>query len=123
VLRHHLAVLRRQVACLRPSWASRAMIAALFVPVLQAVGLWRHSASAVAALLLPVIVWLNLFGGLLTDKSHPGGDLTVVSHNVPRRQPRPGRHRPRPGGHRRGHAGAAGADPAGPGHVREGILS
>jgi vancomycin resistance protein VanJ len=31
---------------------------------------------------LPVTVWLNLFGGLLVDKSHPGGDLTVVSHNV-----------------------------------------
>lgn len=27
-------------------------------------------------------MWLNLFGGLLTDKSHPGGDFTVVSHNV-----------------------------------------
>ncbi|CAH9416617.1 Conserved membrane spanning protein with endonuclease/exonuclease/phosphatase domain [Streptomyces globisporus] len=33
------------------------------------------------ALLLPGVAWLNLFGGLLTDKSHPGGDLTVASHN------------------------------------------
>ncbi|MFJ7949416.1 endonuclease/exonuclease/phosphatase family protein [Streptomyces sp. NPDC096354] len=54
----------------------------LFVPVLLAGALWRRSASAVVALLLPVAVWLNLFGGLLSDKSHPGGDLTVVSHNV-----------------------------------------
>src|SRR5437868_11778555 len=44
----------------------------LFIPVLLAGALWRRSASAVAALLLPVMVWLNLFGGLLSDKSHPG---------------------------------------------------
>ncbi|MWA04914.1 hypothetical protein F8568_032025 [Actinomadura sp. LD22] len=54
----------------------------LFVPVLLAGAVWRRSPSAVVALLLPVAVWLNLFGGLLTDKSHPGADLTVVSHNV-----------------------------------------
>ncbi|MFF7791261.1 endonuclease/exonuclease/phosphatase family protein [Streptomyces sp. NPDC007991] len=54
----------------------------LFVPVLLAAALWRRSASPVVALLLPVTVWLNLFGGLLGDKSHQGGDLTVVSHNV-----------------------------------------
>ncbi|WP_398928703.1 endonuclease/exonuclease/phosphatase family protein [Streptomyces sp. Ag109_O5-1] len=61
----------------------------LFVPVLLAVALWRRSASAVAALLLPVTMWLNLFGGLLVDKSHPGGDLTVVSHNVSADNPDP----------------------------------
>ncbi|AQS72064.1 teicoplanin resistance protein VanJ [Streptomyces pactum] len=54
----------------------------LFAPVLLAGALWRRSACAVVALLLPVTVWLHLFGGLLVDKSHPGGDLTVVSHNV-----------------------------------------
>jgi vancomycin resistance protein VanJ len=54
----------------------------LFVPVLLAGALWRRSASAVVALLLPVIVWLSLFGGLLGDKSHSGGDLVVVGHNV-----------------------------------------
>ncbi|WP_328473000.1 endonuclease/exonuclease/phosphatase family protein [Streptomyces sp. NBC_00448] len=54
----------------------------LFVPVLFAGALWRRSASSVVALLLPVVVWLNLFGGLLGDKSHRAGDLTVVSHNV-----------------------------------------
>ncbi|MFC8074840.1 endonuclease/exonuclease/phosphatase family protein [Streptomyces sp. NPDC057307] len=54
----------------------------LFIPLLLAGALWRRSAVAVAALLLPVTVWLSLFGGLLGDKSHSGGDLTVVSHNV-----------------------------------------
>ncbi|MCX5060126.1 endonuclease/exonuclease/phosphatase family protein [Streptomyces sp. NBC_00452] len=61
----------------------------LFIPVLLAGALWRRSASAVAALLLPVTVWLNLFGGLLGDKSHPGSDLTVVSHNVDADNPDP----------------------------------
>jgi vancomycin resistance protein VanJ len=54
----------------------------LGIPVLLAGALWRRSASAVAALLLPMMVWLSLFGGTLSDKSHPGGDLTVASHNV-----------------------------------------
>ncbi|WP_409472535.1 endonuclease/exonuclease/phosphatase family protein [Streptomyces sp. HC307] len=61
----------------------------LFVPVLLAGALWRRSASAVVALLLPVVVWLNLFGGLLGDKSHPGGDLTVAEHNVGDANPDP----------------------------------
>jgi len=61
----------------------------LVVPLLLAGALWRRSASAVVALLLPVLVWLNLFGGLLSDKSHPGGDLTVVSHNVAADNPDP----------------------------------
>ena len=61
----------------------------LFIPLLLAGALWRRSASAVAALLLPVLVWLNLFGGLLSDKSHPGSDLTVASHNVNADNPDP----------------------------------
>jgi vancomycin resistance protein VanJ len=61
----------------------------LFVPVLLAGALWRRSASAVAALLLPVVAWLNLFGGLLVDKSHPGGDLTVAEQNVDAGNPDP----------------------------------
>ncbi|MFI0453471.1 endonuclease/exonuclease/phosphatase family protein [Actinomadura sp. 6N118] len=61
----------------------------LFIPVLLAGALWRRSASAVAALLLPVMVWLNLFGGLLSDKSHPGSDLTLASHNVGADNPDP----------------------------------
>ncbi|MFD8807125.1 endonuclease/exonuclease/phosphatase family protein [Streptomyces sp. NPDC059597] len=61
----------------------------LFVPVLLAGALWRRSASAVVALVLPVAVWLSLFGEVLTDKSRPGGDLTVVSHNVGADNPDP----------------------------------
>ncbi|MFD6287102.1 endonuclease/exonuclease/phosphatase family protein [Streptomyces sp. NPDC060205] len=61
----------------------------LFVPVLLAGALWRRSASAVVALLLPVTVWLNLYGGLLGDRSQPGGDLTVASHNVGAANPDP----------------------------------
>jgi vancomycin resistance protein VanJ len=61
----------------------------VFIPVLLAGALWRRSASAVAALLLPVMVWLNLFGGLLSNKSHPGSDLTVVSQNVNADNPDP----------------------------------
>ncbi|MFF3485368.1 endonuclease/exonuclease/phosphatase family protein [Streptomyces sp. NPDC002701] len=61
----------------------------LFVPVLLAGALWRRSAAAVAALLLPVTVWLNLFGGLLDDKSRPDSDLTVAGHNVGAANPDP----------------------------------
>ncbi|MFF4357163.1 endonuclease/exonuclease/phosphatase family protein [Streptomyces sp. NPDC001604] len=61
----------------------------VFVPVLLAGALWRRSAAAVAALLLPVAVWLHLFGGMLSDKSHAGSDLTVVSHNVGADNPDP----------------------------------
>ncbi|WP_242614093.1 endonuclease/exonuclease/phosphatase family protein [Actinomadura roseirufa] len=61
----------------------------LLVPVLLAGALWRRSASALVALLLPVVVWLNLFGGLLSDKSHAGADLIVVGHNVGADNPDP----------------------------------
>ncbi|MFI2619299.1 endonuclease/exonuclease/phosphatase family protein [Streptomyces sp. NPDC018584] len=61
----------------------------LFVPVLLAGALWRRSASAVVALLLPAAVWLSLFGGLLGDKSRAAGDLTVVGHNVGADNPDP----------------------------------
>ncbi|WWQ68157.1 endonuclease/exonuclease/phosphatase family protein [Streptomyces sp. Q6] len=61
----------------------------LFVPVLLAAALWRRSATAVVALLLPVVAWLSLFGGLLGTSSHAGGDLTVVSHNVGAENPDP----------------------------------
>jgi vancomycin resistance protein VanJ len=61
----------------------------LLVPVLLAGALWARSASAVTALLLPVAVWLNLFGGMLGDRSHPGGDLTVAEHNVDAGNPDP----------------------------------
>ncbi|MFG3700849.1 endonuclease/exonuclease/phosphatase family protein [Micromonospora sp. NPDC047620] len=61
----------------------------LFIPVLLIGALWRRSASAVVALLLPAVVWLNLFGGLLGDKSRPGGDLTVAEQNVNADNPDP----------------------------------
>ncbi|NEA53258.1 hypothetical protein G3I60_03510 [Streptomyces sp. SID13666] len=60
-----------------------------FIPLLLAGALWRRSASAVVALLLPVTMWLTLFGGMLVDKSHSGSDLTVVSHNVGADNPDP----------------------------------
>ena len=44
---------------------------------------------ALAALLLPAVVWLHLFGGVLSDKSHPGGFLTVASENVDAGNPDP----------------------------------
>ncbi|WP_216588507.1 endonuclease/exonuclease/phosphatase family protein [Streptomyces brasiliscabiei] len=61
----------------------------LLIPLLLAGALRRRSASATAALLLPVVMWLHLFGGLLADGSHGTGDLTVVSHNVGAENPDP----------------------------------
>ncbi|MFJ6562528.1 endonuclease/exonuclease/phosphatase family protein [Streptomyces sp. NPDC091412] len=61
----------------------------LFIPVLLIGALWRRSASAMAALLLPGVVWLNLFGGLLGDRSRPGSDLTVAEQNVNADNPDP----------------------------------
>jgi len=55
---------------------------ALLVPIVLARALQRRSALAVTVLLLPVGAWLNLFGGSLADKSHPGHDIVVVEHNV-----------------------------------------
>ena len=55
----------------------------VFLPLLLVLGLVRRSAIALLALVLPVTVWLNLFGGLMfADKSGGDGDLTVVTHNV-----------------------------------------
>ncbi|MHB9850704.1 endonuclease/exonuclease/phosphatase family protein [Streptomyces sp. Tue6028] len=61
----------------------------VFVPVLLVLGLVRRSVTALIAVLLPAIVWLNLFGGLLTDKTGSGGDLTVATHNVNAENPDP----------------------------------
>ncbi|PAZ10353.1 hypothetical protein CLM62_41495 [Streptomyces sp. SA15] len=54
----------------------------VFVPVLLVLAFVRKSATALIAVLLPSIVWLNLFGGLISDKAGNGGDLTVATHNV-----------------------------------------
>ncbi|MFJ6935902.1 endonuclease/exonuclease/phosphatase family protein [Streptomyces sp. NPDC101132] len=54
----------------------------LFVPVLLVIAVWRVSATALIAIALTAAVWVNLFGGLITDKSGAGGNLTVATHNV-----------------------------------------
>ncbi|MEV8042594.1 endonuclease/exonuclease/phosphatase family protein [Streptomyces griseoluteus] len=61
----------------------------VFIPVLLAVACLRRSPAAVTALLLPAVVWTTLFGGLLHDKSRPGGGLTVATHNVGAANPGP----------------------------------
>jgi vancomycin resistance protein VanJ len=61
----------------------------LLVPVLLLLALVRKSATALIAVVLPTVVWLNLFGGLLTDKTAEGGDLTVATHNVNADNPDP----------------------------------
>ncbi|WP_075017383.1 endonuclease/exonuclease/phosphatase family protein [Actinacidiphila rubida] len=61
----------------------------LLVPVLLAVAVVRRSATALIAVLLPAVVWLNLFGGLVGGKSRPGGDLMVLTHNVNAGNPDP----------------------------------
>ncbi|MGW0615124.1 endonuclease/exonuclease/phosphatase family protein [Streptomyces sp. NPDC002788] len=61
----------------------------LLVPVLLLLAVVRKSAPALIAVVLPALVWLNLFGGLLSDKTASGGDLTVVTHNVNADNPDP----------------------------------
>ncbi|MGW8376449.1 endonuclease/exonuclease/phosphatase family protein [Actinacidiphila sp. SB3-2] len=61
----------------------------LLIPVLLVAGLLRRSPLALIATVVPALVWLNLFGGQLTDKSGSGGDLTVVTHNVNAGNPDP----------------------------------
>ncbi|QFQ96763.1 hypothetical protein F9278_11620 [Streptomyces phaeolivaceus] len=52
------------------------------IPLLLILALVRRSATALIALLVPTVVWLNTFGGLVTSKTGAGGDFTVVTHNV-----------------------------------------
>ncbi|MET8855861.1 endonuclease/exonuclease/phosphatase family protein [Streptomyces sp. NPDC004579] len=61
----------------------------VFIPVLLVLGFVRKSATALIAVVLAGAVWLNLFGGLLTDKTGAGGDLTVATHNVNADNPDP----------------------------------
>jgi vancomycin resistance protein VanJ len=61
----------------------------LAVPVLLAAAVLRRSTTALIALLLPSVIWLNLFGGLLTEKASSGGNLTVLTHNVNAENPDP----------------------------------
>ncbi|KOV71038.1 endonuclease/exonuclease/phosphatase family protein [Streptomyces sp. MMG1121] len=61
----------------------------LAIPLLFGCALIRKSATALIAILLPAIVWLNLFGGLLIDRTGAGGDLMVATHNVNADNPDP----------------------------------
>jgi vancomycin resistance protein VanJ len=61
----------------------------LAVPVLLVLALVRKSATALVAVVLASVVWLNLFGGLLGDKAAGGGDLTMATHNVNADNPDP----------------------------------
>ncbi|WP_432135700.1 MULTISPECIES: endonuclease/exonuclease/phosphatase family protein [unclassified Streptomyces] len=61
----------------------------LLVPVFLLCALLRRSATALIATALPAAVWLNSFGGLLTDKTGADGDLTVATHNVNADNPDP----------------------------------
>ncbi|WP_031508510.1 endonuclease/exonuclease/phosphatase family protein [Streptomyces megasporus] len=61
----------------------------LAIPVLLLAAVLRRSATGLVALLLPVLVWVDMFGGLITDKRGTGGDLTVVTHNVSAGNPDP----------------------------------
>ncbi|GAA3810483.1 endonuclease/exonuclease/phosphatase family protein [Streptomyces chiangmaiensis] len=61
----------------------------VLIPLLLVLALVRRSATALVALVLPVVAWLNLFGGLLGDKTGSGGDLAVATHNVNADNPDP----------------------------------
>ncbi|WP_405592578.1 endonuclease/exonuclease/phosphatase family protein [Streptomyces sp. NBC_01190] len=61
----------------------------LVVLALLVVAVVRRSATALIVLLAPILIWLNLFGGQLTDKAKSGGDFTVLTHNVNAENPDP----------------------------------
>lgn len=61
----------------------------LFIPVLLFAAVRRRSASAAVALILPAIIWTNLFGGQRGDKSHVDSDLILATHNVGAGNPDP----------------------------------
>ncbi|MFE7132133.1 endonuclease/exonuclease/phosphatase family protein [Streptomyces sp. NPDC057638] len=63
----------------------------VLIPLLLIAALLRRSVTALIALLVPVVVWVNLFGGLVTGKTGTGGDLTVATHNVNAENPDPAR--------------------------------
>ncbi|HEX5566330.1 MAG TPA: endonuclease/exonuclease/phosphatase family protein [Streptomyces sp.] len=63
--------------------------AGLTFPVLLLLVVLRRSVTALVALLLPVLVWADMFGVLLTDKRGTGGDITFVTHNVSADNPDP----------------------------------
>ncbi|MFE7068619.1 endonuclease/exonuclease/phosphatase family protein [Streptomyces sp. NPDC057620] len=54
----------------------------LAVPLLLVLALLRRSATALVALVLPVAVWGQAFGGRFLPEGRGAHDLTVVQHNV-----------------------------------------
>ncbi|MEU1618330.1 endonuclease/exonuclease/phosphatase family protein [Streptomyces sp. NPDC005722] len=54
----------------------------LAVPLVLLLALVRRSATALVAAVLPAVVWVGMFGGLLLDKGTDGGNLMVAAHNV-----------------------------------------
>ncbi|MEV8037419.1 endonuclease/exonuclease/phosphatase family protein [Streptomyces sp. NPDC086182] len=61
----------------------------LTVPGLLALAFLRRSFVALIALLLPVVAWMSLFGGLLLPSHDPAGELTALQHNVSDENPDP----------------------------------
>ncbi|MFI1393528.1 endonuclease/exonuclease/phosphatase family protein [Streptomyces sp. NPDC020681] len=61
----------------------------LAVPGLLALAFLRRSFAALTALLLPVVVWLALFGGLLLPGNDSADGITALQHNVSDENPDP----------------------------------
>ncbi|HEV7626969.1 MAG TPA: endonuclease/exonuclease/phosphatase family protein, partial [Streptomyces sp.] len=61
----------------------------LVVPTLLGLTLLRRSFVALSALLLPVVAWLSVFGGLLLPGSEQSHDILAVQHNVSDTNPEP----------------------------------
>ncbi|MFI9106057.1 endonuclease/exonuclease/phosphatase family protein [Streptomyces fildesensis] len=54
----------------------------LAVPMLLLLALLRRSTTALVALLLPIAVWAQLFGGSFLPGARGAHDMTVLQHNV-----------------------------------------
>ncbi|HEU5129875.1 MAG TPA: endonuclease/exonuclease/phosphatase family protein [Glycomyces sp.] len=54
----------------------------LLIPPLIVLAAVRRSPLAVVVALLPGLVWLKLYGGLLPDKAEGPGDFRVLAHNI-----------------------------------------
>ncbi|MEV3932984.1 MULTISPECIES: endonuclease/exonuclease/phosphatase family protein [unclassified Streptomyces] len=62
----------------------------LAVPALLAAAVLRRSRLAAAALLLPAVAWLSLFGGMVVTGAAADGAFTAVQHNLSDVNPDPG---------------------------------
>lgn len=54
----------------------------LAIPVLVVLAAIRRKPIAIIVALLPALVWIKLYGGLLPDKSEGPGEFRVLAHNV-----------------------------------------